>query len=73
MEKVLRKKETERGKGGQSGEEEESLCYEPVDIFEHRSLLTHKSHVTCLYIDCTGLISGSRDKMLVWQNFWKEI
>ena len=46
--------------------------YQPVEILEHRSLLTHKSHVTCLYVDCTGLVSGSRDKMLVWQNFLLE-
>ena len=46
--------------------------FDPAKIMQHRALLTHRGHVTCLSADATGVVSGSREKKIVWQDFWPD-
>jgi hypothetical protein len=35
----------------------------------HRSLFAHRGHVTCIHIDAFQVISGSRDKRVIMNDF----
>ena len=43
--------------------------YEPLCFIHHRSLFTHRGHVTDLIITDTAIVSGSREKNIVKQDF----
>ena len=43
--------------------------YKPLEYLEYRSLYPHRSHVTCLQCDQTKIVSGSRDKSVVINDY----
>ena len=43
--------------------------YKPLEFLEYRSQYPHRNHVTCLKSNQTKIISGSRDKTIVINDF----
>ena len=43
--------------------------YKPLEFLEYRSQYPHRNHVTCLQCDQTKIISGSRDKSVVINDY----
>ena len=43
--------------------------YKPLEFLEYRSQYPHRNHVTCLQCDQTKIISGSRDKSIVINDY----
>ena len=43
--------------------------YKPLEYLEYRSQLPHRNHVTCLQCDQRKIISGSRDKTIVINDY----
>ena len=47
----------------------EKGSYAPLEYLEYRSQYPHRSHVTCLQCDQTKIVSGSRDKTVVVNDY----
>ena len=44
--------------------------YVPLEFIEYRSQYPHRGHVTCLQCNQTKIISGSRDKSIVINDYF---
>ena len=44
-----------------------------VRIKKYRQIESHENHVVCLYISARRIVSGSRDKSILTQDFWAPV
>ncbi len=51
----------------------EASRFEALDFVVHRSLFTHKNHITAVHVDAFRVVSGSRDKTVVVQDFLRPV
>lgn len=52
--------------------DDDKPTYEPLIVLSHRSLFTHRGHVTVVKISGESLWSGSREKNVVFQCFMRD-
>jgi WD40 repeat protein len=50
-----------------------SKRFAPLVFLPHRSLFPHRHHITTVYIDAFRVVSGSRDRTVVLQDFWQAV
>ena len=48
-------------------------CSQAIRIKKYHHVQSHKSHIVCLQVNARRIVSGSRDKTVLIQDFWASV